>query len=199
METHAIDVRGSRMHWLEQGEGQPVVYLHSIPASPRLWRHVIPRVRGARSLAWEMVGYGTSIDEGRNRDIGVARQAEYLADWMEMIGLERAIIVGHDLGGGVAQILAVRRPGLVAGLVLMNAISYDSWPIPSVKLLRVLAPLVRRVPKHLIWPIIVSVIARGHDDWSCMKESLVEHWQFYDRPDGANLGFLFVELLVEIR
>ncbi len=95
METHAIDVRGSRMHWLEQGEGQPVVYLHGIPASPRLWRHVIPRVRGARSLAWEMVGYGTSIDEGRNRDIGVARQAEYLADWMEMIGYEG--IVGRTL------------------------------------------------------------------------------------------------------
>jgi len=51
---------------------------------------------------------------------------------MREVGLESALLVGHDLGGGVAQILAVRRPELVRGLVLTNAVCYDSWPIPSV-------------------------------------------------------------------
>jgi pimeloyl-ACP methyl ester carboxylesterase len=45
----------------------------------------------------------------------------------------RAVLVGHDLGGGVAQIAAVRAPGRCAGLVLANSIGYDSWPIPSVR------------------------------------------------------------------
>lgn len=74
-----------------------------------------------------MVGYGASIQEGWDRDISVARQAEYLAGWMREVGLEDgAVVVGHDLGGGVAQILAVRHPELVQGLVLTNCICYDS-------------------------------------------------------------------------
>lgn len=49
------------MRWEEEGEGTPVVILHGIPTSPRLWRHVVPLVASsdggnARCLAWEMVG-----------------------------------------------------------------------------------------------------------------------------------------------
>ena len=68
------------------------------------------QVKG-RAPAWEMVGYGASIREGWDRDISVARQAEYLAGWVAEVGLKGgAVIVGHDLGGSDAQILAVRRP-----------------------------------------------------------------------------------------
>jgi pimeloyl-ACP methyl ester carboxylesterase len=56
MESRTVDVEGVRMRWEEEGEGSPVVFIHGIPTSPRLWRHVVPRVQGARSLAWEMVG-----------------------------------------------------------------------------------------------------------------------------------------------
>ena len=140
MESKYVEAQGIRMRWEESGEGPPVVFVHGILTSPRLWRHVIPRVEG-RALAWEMVGYGASIREGWKQDISVAHQAEYLAGWMREIGLDSAVIVGHDLGGGVAQILAVRTPELVRGLVLTNAICYDSWPIPSVKATRAAGPL----------------------------------------------------------
>lgn len=112
MESNFVEAGGVRMRWEEEGEGVPVVFVHGIPTSPRLWRHVIPRVEGARCLAWEMVGYGDSIREGHDRDISVARQAGYLSDWMREVG-DGAVIVGHDLGGGVAQILAARHPELV--------------------------------------------------------------------------------------
>lgn len=114
------------MSWIEQGDGTPVVLLHGIPTSPELWRKVIPRLSGVRGLAWEMVGYGRSIPEGIGRDISVARQADYLAAWMRQLGFGKAVIVGHDLGGGVAEILAVRHPELCEGLFLTNAICYDS-------------------------------------------------------------------------
>ena len=102
MQSRTVDVKGIRMRWEEEGEGHPVVFIHGIPTSPRLWRHVIPSVQGARSMAWEMVGYGASIEEDRDRDISVAKQADYLASWMREVGLESAFLVGHDLGGGVA-------------------------------------------------------------------------------------------------
>ena len=75
MESNFVEVGGVRMRWEERGEGQPVVFVHGIPTSPRLWRRVIPKVNGARCLAWEMVGYGASIPESEGRDISVGQQA----------------------------------------------------------------------------------------------------------------------------
>lgn len=108
-ERHA-DIHGVAMRWLEWGAGPPVVLLHGIPTSPEPWRHVAPRVADARLLAWEMVGYGRSWRAGADRDISLRAQADHPARWLDHVGVERAVLVGHDLGGGVAQIVAVRRP-----------------------------------------------------------------------------------------
>lgn len=186
MESRNVEVDGIRMRWEEEGEGPPVVFVHGIPTSPRLWRHVVPQVRGARSLAWEMVGYGASIEQGRERDISVAKQADYLAAWMRSVGLdEGAVVVGHDLGGGVAQILAVRHPGLVKGLVLTNAICYDSWPIPSVKAMRSMGSVVERLPDDVFRPVYASLLQQGHDDRGRARESIGEHWPYYKSAGGA--------------
>jgi len=136
MESRTQAVGDIEMRWEEAGEGFPLVLIHGIPTCPALWRSVIPLINGARCLAWEMVGYGASIPQGRDRDISVRRQAGYLLSWMDAIGVERAVLAGHDLGGGVVQIAAVREPGRCAGMFLTNSIGYDSWPIPSVKTMR---------------------------------------------------------------
>ncbi|MGB3635755.1 MAG: alpha/beta fold hydrolase [Rubrobacteraceae bacterium] len=185
MQTKSSEVDGINMRWEEQGEGTPVVYVHGIPTSPRLWRHVIPQVENARSLAWEMVGYGGSINEGRDRDISVTKQADYLASWMQGLGLKSAVLVGHDLGGGVGQILAVRYPELVRGLVLTNAISYDSWPIPQVKFLRAAAPVVERLPDEVFRLVYTSFMNGGHGNRQQAQEAVSEHFTYYERSDGA--------------
>ncbi len=186
MESRNVAVNGFSMRWEERGEGPPVVFVHGIPTSPRLWRHVIPLVRRARSMAWEMVGYGASIEGGRGRDISVAKQADYLAAWMRTVGLgEGAVVVGHDLGGGVAQILAARQPGLVKGLVLTNAVCYDSWPIPQVKAMRAMGSVIERLPDGVFRPVYVNFLQQGHDDRERARESIGEHWPYYARAGGA--------------
>lgn len=185
MQSKAAEVDGINMRWEEAGEGSPVVYLHGIPTSPRLWRYVIPQVSEARSLAWTMVGYGASMDQGRDRDISVGKQADYLAAWMDHLGIESAVVVGHGLGGGVAQILAVRHPELVRGLVLTNAISYDSWPIPQVKVLRAAAPLVEKLPDELFRLVYKSFMFQGHETREQAEEAVSEHFPYYELSDGA--------------
>ena len=185
LESNFVEAGGVRMRWEEAGEGQPVVFVHGIPTTPRLWRHVVPKVR-ARSMAWEMVGYGASIPEGRDRDISVARQAGYLADWMREVGLgDGAVVVGHDLGGGVAQILAVRHPELVRGLVLMNCICYDSWPVAPVKAIRASGPLFGRLPDAAFRRFYAAFLRGGHDDRERWRESVSEHLPFYEKAGGG--------------
>ena len=102
-----------------------------------------------------------------------------------MLGVERAVLVGHDLGGGVVQIAAVREPSLCAGIVLTSSIAYDLWPIPSVKLMRALGPAVARTPTPLFRRIFTSFIAQGHDDRPRARESAAAHRPGYDHPNGA--------------
>ena len=132
-----------------------------------------------------MVGYGGSIPEGRSRDISVARQADYLLAWLETVGVERALFAGHDLGGGVVQIAAVREPARCAGLFLTNAIGYDSWPIPSVRMMRALGPVVQQLPSAMFKGVFGSFIRRGHDDPARASESIDVHWPHYARHGGA--------------
>lgn len=184
MEPRELRVRGIPMRWTEAGEGPPVVLVHGIPTGPALWRHVMPRLFGVRCLAFEMVGYADSIPAGRGRDISVSRQADYLLGWLEAIGIERAVLAGHDLGGGVVQIAAVRRPAACVGLFLTNAIAYDSWPIPSVKALRAASAVVGRLPHPAVSAVVGPLMLRGHDDRRRARESLEVHRGPYLRHDG---------------
>ncbi|MPZ00982.1 MAG: alpha/beta fold hydrolase [Actinophytocola sp.] len=189
MNDRSATVDGIGMRWTDQGDGEPVVFLHGIPTSPRLWRHVLPLVTSARCLAWEMVGYGQSMPAGRERDISVASQADYLRMWLAHVGIEKPAIVGHDLGGGVAQIFAARHPEQVSGLVLINSICYDSWPIPSVKAMQRMPQALRQLPDLAIYPMFVSLLRRGHDDTAIGKESIREHWEAYETHGAARSLF----------
>lgn len=185
MESHATTVRGLTLRWEEAGEGMPVVLVHGIPTAPALWRHVVPRVQGARCLAFEMVGYGESIPEGRDRDISVARQASYLLGWLDALGIDRAVYVGHDLGGGVAQIAATRQPERCAGLLLTNAITHDSWPIPSVAAMQKLGPALHTLPDPAVKGFLRTFYERGHDDHDQAREAFETYWPMYARHGAA--------------
>ena len=52
IESHEVSIEGLRLHYLEAGEGPPVLFLHGWPTSAQLWRHVLPRVgRTHRAIA----------------------------------------------------------------------------------------------------------------------------------------------------
>ncbi|HEV2819117.1 MAG TPA: alpha/beta hydrolase, partial [Solirubrobacteraceae bacterium] len=96
-------------------------------------------------------------------------------------------LVGHDLGGGVAQIAAVRAPERCAALVLTNSIAYDSWPIPEVKAMRSAGPLVERLPGRLLRGQLAVLTHMGHDDSDRARESLRVHWTGYDHAQGGTV------------
>lgn len=185
MESHVAVVDRVPMRWLQRGSGPPMVLLHGLTTSPDLWRHVSPRLEGVRVLAWELVGHGKSIPAGRDRDISVRAQAGYLLDWLDHLEIERPVLAGHDLGGGVAQILAVNHPDRVAGMVLANSISYDSWPVPSVKAIGMAPDLVAKMPNAALKVVLGTLMARGHDDAATARASFDLHFQNYAETDGA--------------
>lgn len=126
-------VEGHRLAYLDEGSGPPVLLIHGIPTSSLLWRDIIPVLaRSHRVIAPDMLNYGKS-DKPLHADVSIAAQARLTVGVLDALGIRRADVVSHDIGGGVAQIIAVRHPERVGKLVLSSAVCFDSWPIPEFK------------------------------------------------------------------
>lgn len=120
-EHHHLDLPDSRVHYLTQGQGAPLVLLHGWPQTCYAWRKLMPALaQRFRVIAPDLRGLG---DSSRPRD-GFDKQtvARDLA-WLlrEGLGLDSAHVVGHDWGGPVAFALAAYHPGLVSRLVMLDA------------------------------------------------------------------------------
>ena len=126
-------VGGHRLAYLDEGSGPPVLLIHGIPTSSLLWRKVIPVLAPThRVIAPDMLNYGKS-DKPVDADVSVAAQSRLLVKVLDALGIGRADVVAHDIGGGVAQLIAVNQPQRIKKLVLSNAVCFDSWPIPEFK------------------------------------------------------------------
>src|SRR3989440_3576709 len=127
---------GGDVAYLRTGQGPPLVLLHGIPSSSYLWRDVIdPLSASFDVLAPDLLGYGDS-DKRLDADLSVAAQARYVVAFMETLGVHQAAVAGHDIGGGVAQLMAVDEPQRVARLILIDSIVDNNWPIPDIARLK---------------------------------------------------------------
>jgi epoxide hydrolase 4 len=116
-----VTVNGVRLHCVVEGKGQLVLLLHGFPETSRAWRKQMPALAERfRVVAPDLRGYGRS-----DKPKGIAAyRTSVLAD--DIVGLihaldaERAHVVGHDWGGGVAWTLATLHPEAVDRLVVLN-------------------------------------------------------------------------------
>lgn len=123
-----IDVDGARLHYVDRGSGPVVVLLHG--NGVMLQDFEVSGVLGLaaahhRVIAFDRPGFGYS-DRPRTTTWTPARQADLLARALAKIGVERAVVVGHSWGTMVALAMALNRPKLVSGLVLLSGYYYGT-------------------------------------------------------------------------
>ena len=116
-----IQAGGRRLRVLELGEGgTPVVLIHGFGADLNTWMFTQPVLaERRRTIAFDLPGHGGSDKALAGADAGAF--AAVVGDLFDALGLERACLVGHSLGGAVALAFARARPQRVAGLVLIAA------------------------------------------------------------------------------
>ncbi|MBA4783817.1 MAG: alpha/beta hydrolase [Rhizobiales bacterium] len=118
-----------KIAYTDLGKGAPLVVLHGIPTWSYLYHAVIDRLaRHHRVIAPDFIGHGMS-DQRDMFDRSLVAQRAMVVRLLDALGLERATLVGHDTGGGVALMMGVENPERVERLVLSNIVAYDSWPI----------------------------------------------------------------------
>lgn len=112
----------SRLWHREEGSGPSLVLLHGLGDTHDLWRHQVhPLAERHRVTAMDLRGHGQSALGDSNFDL--VEMSEDVRSTMATLGIERPVIVGLSMGGGVAQALAIRNPGLVRALVLVSTSS----------------------------------------------------------------------------
>ncbi len=126
-----IDVGCHRLHWLESGQGIPVVFESGVSASCLNWTHLRSQVAGfARACAYDRAGLGWS-DPGPKPRVASRLVAE-VRTLIEGAGLPKPmVLVGHSFGGLLVQAYAIKYPGEVAGLVLIDPLPASEWANPS--------------------------------------------------------------------
>ncbi|HEX7562659.1 MAG TPA: alpha/beta fold hydrolase, partial [Bradyrhizobium sp.] len=118
------EIGNDRIYYAEHGRAadalrdQPLVFVHGAAGSHLVWGRQV-RVLGeiTHAVAIDLPGHGRSTLPGRN---SIEDYGQVVLGLLDALGFERAVIVGHSMGGAIAQTLALSRPDRVAGLGLVG-------------------------------------------------------------------------------
>lgn len=128
-DPHFIETNGIRMAVYEQGEGQPVIFLHGFPELAFSWRHQLAGLAGAgfRAIAPDQRGYGKSDAPAEVIDYRIEELIGDIHGMLDALELEKAVFVGHDWGTLVLWHMSLLCPERIEKQAILNI---PFWPRP---------------------------------------------------------------------
>ncbi len=136
-------VNGHEINYYRAGQGETVLLVHGITTYSFIWQDIFTRLsEDYEVIAIDLLGCGDS-EMPLDVSYSLVAHAERIKVFLDGLGIEKIHFVGHDLGGGIAQIFAVHNPDMLYDLALINAVGYDFWPVQPVTALR--TPIIRQI------------------------------------------------------
>ena len=121
-----LDASVGRVHFIDEGEGSPILFLHGVPTWSFLYRGVVTRLRRRfRCVAIDLPGFGLS-DHPDAYDYTPREHAEIVSELVEDLDLRDVTIVGHDWGGPIGMKVALDQIARLRALVMSNS---WYWPV----------------------------------------------------------------------
>jgi len=127
MQHGFVDASGVRTHYVETGEGKPLVFIHGGGAGAdgySNFAHCLPAFaeRGFRAIAVDMIGFGeTDKPDPATFQYTQSARTQHMVDFLDALGLNRLALIGNSMGGTTAMGVVQARPEMVTELVLMGA------------------------------------------------------------------------------
>ena len=159
LDRKRIGLTAGEMAYVDMGEGPPVLLLHGFPTSADLWRREAWLIaQRMRVIVPDLIGYGQS-DKPVDADLTEPAQAGYVRELLDLLGVDDVAIVGHGIGGALAQMLALDAPGRVKALVLLDSACFDAWPAEGVRMIQAVLPEQETAP--IVGEILRAAFALG--------------------------------------
>jgi haloalkane dehalogenase len=130
-ESKYLEIHGSQMHYIDEGAGDPILFLHGNPTSNYLWRNIIPYlVPHGRCIAPDLIGMGKS--DKPDIDYRFFDHSKYLEGFIEKLDLTNVTLVVHDVGSSLGFHYAMRHESNIKGIAFMEAMmkpmKWDDFP-----------------------------------------------------------------------
>jgi 2-hydroxymuconate-semialdehyde hydrolase len=139
-----VEVDGVKLHYVEDGSGPPLLLLHGLNGSTFGFRLLMPHLAPHfRTIALDLMGFGYS-ERPEHRDYSLGAQARLVAGFLDALGISKASVLGHSLGGAVAMHLSMQFPERVDRLILVSSATDRETRrgLRSSRLVRPLLPVV---------------------------------------------------------
>jgi len=189
-EPRYVEQDGLRLHYLDEGSGDPVLLLHGEPTWSYLYRKMIPGLAAiARCIAPDYFGFGRSDKPVDHDWYTYQRHTDSIAQFAEQLDLTRLTVVVQDWGGPIGLRFAVENPDRVARLVILNTGVYSGRP-PNEAWFR-FRDFVRRVGTDLRPGQLINVTAGGK-----LSPEVVEAYDApWPVPESKSGVLMFPELV----
>ena len=178
MRGEFIDVGGVRLYYYAagtRGAGEPIILVHGFPTSGHLWSELVPLLpKGHRVVVIDLLGYGRSDGPG-SADLSIRAHAGRVLQLMDALHIERAAVVGHHMGGAVAQCLAIDWPARVSRLGLVDSIGFDITLTGTCALARAFLPFTSFVPPRVLLRAISRDLSHRYCDVERGRRSLDQY------------------------
>ncbi|WP_339847576.1 alpha/beta hydrolase [uncultured Halopseudomonas sp.] len=124
-EGRFVTIMGNRMHYLEQGKGDPILMIHGLGGVAQNFSYSVmgQLAKTHRVIAIDRPGSGYSLRHPQS-SASLAVQADVVAGLIDALKLDKPLIVGHSLGGAVALATALRHPDKVSRLALVAPLTH---------------------------------------------------------------------------
>ena len=120
-ESKYLEILDSTIHYVEEGEGDPILFLHGNPTWSYLWRNIIPyAAKEGRAIAMDLIGMGRSGKP--DIDYRFFDHAKYVDAFIDKMGLRNLTLVVHDWGSALGFYYAMRNPANVKAIAFMEAL-----------------------------------------------------------------------------
>lgn len=128
--SNRLELDAGGMHYVDEGEGDPLVFVHGLPTWSFLWRHLILCLRRRyRCIAPDLLGFGLS-EAPRGEALSPREHARTLEGLIERLGLRDITLVVHDYGGPIGLAYALAHPENVRRIVLSDTWMWSGKPEP---------------------------------------------------------------------
>ena len=121
-----ITIENSRVHYVDEGQGQVLLFSHPPLASAFMYREFIKHLsKKFRCIAFDFPGFGFS-EANSKYDYGIVAQSKFIEQFIKLLNLSDIIILGHDTGGPSAFKVVAENPNLFSGLILTDTIVFPT-------------------------------------------------------------------------
>lgn len=149
--SNYFEINGQKLHYIDEGKGETIVFVHGTPSWSFDYRNVIKKLKESyRCVAIDHIGFGLS-DKPEHYDYSTQNHSKTMEKFIVEKGLENITLVVHDFGGPIGLNFAIRYPEKIKNLVILNSWLWSSENDPDyMKLKKILkSPLLPFLYRYL--------------------------------------------------